>query len=180
MLVVFIQGDELYDPVSEEFITFPDVELKLEHSLLAISDWESKWMKPFLGPGDKTDEEIYDYICCMSLEPVSIQTVKRLTRDNVDLITDYINSPRTATTLRRSNNKPSREVITSEIIYYWMVALTIPFECQNWHINRLLMLINVCNEKNDTKTKTKPISNDTLRERRELNAARKKALSTSG
>ena len=180
MLVIFIQGDELYDPVTQEFITYPDIQLNLEHSLVAISDWESKWMKPFLGSRDKTEEEIYDYICCMSKEPISIQTVKRIPQKGIDSITDYINSPRTATTLRKSNSKQSREIITSEIIYYWMVALTIPFECQYWHINRLLMLINVCNEKNDPKAKKRPISNDTLRERRELNAARKKALSSSG
>ena len=180
MIVIDIPENEYYDSVTEMFITIPAKRVKLEHSLVAISKWESKWLKPFLGPGDKTMEQKLDYISFMILdedEPTSI--VNMMTESNLKSIIDYIESPMTATTIRQSkSSKVSREIITSELIYYWMISFNIPFECEYWHLNRLLMLINVCNVKNTPPKKSS--TKDILSRNRELNAARRKALGTSG
>lgn len=180
MIVIDIPENEYYDSVTEMFITIPAKRVKLEHSLVAISKWESKWLKPFLGPGDKTMEQKLDYISFMILdedEPTSI--VNMMTESNLKSIIDYIESPMTATTIRQSkSSKVSREIITSELIYYWMISFNIPFECEYWHLNRLLMLINVCNVKNAPPKKAS--TKDILSRNRELNAARRKALGTSG
>ena len=180
MIVIDIPENEYYDSVTEMFITIPAKRVKLEHSLVAISKWESKWLKPFLGPGDKTMEQKLDYISFMILdedEPTSI--VNMMTESNLKSIIDYIESPMTATTIKQSkSSKVSREIITSELIYYWMISFNIPFECEYWHLNRLLMLINVCNVKNTPPKKTS--TKDILARNRELNAARRKALGTSG
>lgn len=180
MLSISIPEREYFDAATETFITCEARNLNLEHSLLAISKWESKWLKPFLGSETKSSEEIYDYIRCMSLEDVDLFTIQNLSQKNLDDITNYIKAPMTATTINQVGNKPnnSREIITSELVYYWMVAYNIPFECQSWHINRLLMLINVCNIKNSPPKKEKP--KETLSRNAALNAARKKAMNTSG
>lgn len=179
MLVIDIPESENYDSVSEEFIIYPHQKLKLEHSLIAISKWESKWMKPFLGNYSKTNGEIFDYIRSMIIDEENVDNtvIERLSKSNVDTITSYIQSPMTATTIKQTNSK-SREIITSELIYYWMVAFNIPFECQHWHLNRLLTLVNVCNIKNAPPKKSK--GTDIAARNRDLNASRKKAMNTSG
>ena len=171
---------ELYDPVSETFTEYKSVDLELEHSLVAISKWESKWMKPFLSNDIKTDEQIYDYILCMitNRSDVDMKLIRSIPQKLIDSITSYIKSPMTATTINQGNSKSSREIITSELIYYWMISFNIPFECQHWHLNRLLMLINVCNIKNSPPKKAS--ANEIMSRNRALNAARKKALNTSG
>ena len=171
---------ELYDPVSETFTEYKPVNLELEHSLVAISKWESKWMKPFLSNDNKTDDQIYDYILCMitNRSDIDIQLIKSIPQKLIDNITSYIQSPMTATTINQGNSKSSREIITSELIYYWMISFNVPFECQYWHLNRLLMLINVCNIKNSPPKKAS--ANEIMSRNRALNAARKKALNTSG
>ena len=180
MIVIDIPENEYYDSVTEMFITIPAKRVKLEHSLVAISKWESKWLKPFLGPGDKTMEQKLDYISFMILdEDEPAYLVNMMTESNLKSIMDYIESPMTATTIKQSkSSKVSREIVTSELIYYWMISFNIPFECEYWHINRLLMLINVCNVKNTPPKKAS--TKDILARNRELNAARKKALGTSG
>ena len=180
MLNVFIPEREYYDGVTETFITTPARSLVLEHSLVAISKWESKWMKPFLGKNSKTNEEIYDYIRCMIIgDDCDMFTLRNMPQTELDKITNYIQSSSTATTITQSkDSKPSREIITSELIYYWMVAFNIPFECQHWHLNRLLTLVNICNIKNSPPKKQSP--RETLSRNAALNAARKKAMKTSG
>lgn len=149
MLQVTIPSIEVFDETLNEFIIIKEQTLQLEHSLVSISKWESKWNKPFLSKNIKTTEETLDYVKCMTItQNVSNDTYKYLTPKNIEEINAYIDSDMTATTIKKSN-AISREIITAEIIYYWMISFTIPFECQKWHLNRLLTLINVCNIKNN-------------------------------
>ena len=151
--------------------------LNLEHSLVSLSKWESKWHKPFLSKKDKTDEELLDYIKCMTLTPnVNPDIYSRLTKANYKEIEKYIANPMTATTFSDTQNrKHSREIITAEIMYHWMVALNIPFEpCQRWHLNRLVTLVRVCNIKNAPPKKNKANSAATASKYARMNAARRK------
>ena len=123
----------------------------LEHSLVSLAKWESHWKKPFLSKDQKTRAETIDYIRCMTLTAnVNREFYNTLTQENINAVNAYINDSMTATTFYDGGKtkSPSREIITAELIYYWMVSLQIPFECQNWHLNRLLTLIRVCNIKN--------------------------------
>lgn len=180
MLRITIPGVEQWDENKQEFVYVKEQTLQLEHSLVSLSKWESKWHKPFLGKGDKTNEETLDYIRCMTLtQNVNPDVYNYLTRDNITQINKYIEDPMTATTF--TNDKTSsrnNEVITSEIIYHWMIALQIPPEYQKWHLNRLLTLIRVCNIKN---APPKTMSKKELMSRNSaLNAARRQQLNTRG
>ena len=184
MLKITVPGIEFYDEERDEFITTKDCTLQLEHSLVSVSKWESKWHKSFINGTDKTNEELIDYIRCMTLtQNVNPIVYKCLTRDNIDQITDYINAPMTATWFsdrkgKKTQKLPSRRrQVTSELIYYWMIVCNIPFECQKWHLNRLMTLIRVCEEENDPPKRSKA---DMSRERAMLNKARRKRLNTKG
>ena len=180
MLEIIIPAVEQYDEVKEEFFTSKEQVLQLEHSLVSLSKWESKWCKPFLIKGEKTAEETIDYVRCMTItQNVNPDIYKFITQDNIHEISAYIDAPMTATTFSKNNkNTISREIITAEIIYYWMIALNVPFECQKWHLNRLLTLINVCSIKNQP---TKKMSKKELLSRnRALNESRKLALNSPG
>lgn len=180
MLQIDVPERELFDEKTQQFITVHATTLTLEHSLVSLSKWESKWCKPFLGKGEKSNEETLDYIRCMTLtQNVNPNVYLALTNTNIEKIRNYIDSPMTATTFREDKNAPkSREIITSELIYYWMIALNIPVEFQKWHLNRLLTLIRVCNIKNQPPKKMSQrqiMANNTA-----LNNARRKALHTKG
>lgn len=171
---------EGWDSKKQEFIE-PKVQvLQLEHSLISMSKWESKWCKPFLTNEDKTIEETLDYIKFMTLTPnVNPDVYLHITRANMKEITDYIEAPMTATTFSEDKNgKTKREIITAELIYYWMIALNIPFECQKWHLNKLLTLIRVCNIKNAPPKKRS--QKETNSHYEALNAARRKKLNSKG
>lgn len=179
MLKITIPARELYDEVKNEFIYTKEYHLQLEHSLVSLSKWESKWHKSFLDTKDKTVAETADYIRCMTLTQNVDPIAYNLLTDNIiDQVNEYINAPMTATTFNHENGPASRQIITSEIIYYWMIALNIPFECQKWHLNRLLTLINVCSIKNSPGKKMS--KRDVMSRNRELNAARRKKLNTKG
>lgn len=180
MLKITVPGRELYDEKTEEFIYQDPVELELEHSLVSLSLWESKWCKPFFGREEKTEEEVLSYVQCMTLTKNAPSDVYyRLSFSNMNDINAYINSKMTATTINNNSGaKHSREIVTSEIIYYWMIALNIPFECQYWHLNRLLMLIDVCNIKNSPKKKMS--RKELLSRNRALNEARLAKYNTKG
>ena len=179
MLEITVPGIELYDENTNEFIYHEDKRIQLEHSLVSISKWESTWCKPFLSGKDKTAEEVLDYVKCMTItEGVTDDIYARLSKDNFAMINDYIGRPMTATTFPVEQNKGSREIITSEIIYYWMVAFNIPFECQYWHLNRLLTLVRVCNVKNNPPKKMS--RNEVLNRNKALNEARRKQFNTRG
>ena len=171
---------EKWDEEKKEFVSAKYQTLQLEHSLLSLSKWESKWRKPFLSSDNKTDEETLDYIKHMTLtQNVDPSVYDHLTTENIEAINKYIYAPMTATTFfEDKNSKRGREVITAEIIYYWMIALNIPFECQKWHLNRLLTLVRVCNIKN---TPPKKMSKRATANRyAQLNAARRKQFNSKG
>ena len=180
MLTLLIPGEELYDEVREKFIKGgPDVTLKMEHSLVSISKWESKWHKSFLSTPEKTEEEMIDYMRAMTItQNVDPEIYYTFGPSIVKTIVEYINNPMTATTFRDDSSRPSREIITAEVIYHWMISFSIPFECQKWHINRLLTLIRVCNTK--AQKPKKMTKAEVLTRQRELNARRKAELKTSG
>ena len=179
MLRIVIPGQELWDEEKQEFINTKEQVLQLEHSLISLSKWEAKWCKVFLSKQEKTAEETIDYIKCMTITPnVDPEVYTRLTKENIKEIEDYIAAPMTATYFSANDNKPSREQVTSELIYYWMIALTIPFECEKWHLNRLLTLIKVCNIKNQPPKKMG--KREIMSRNAALNAARRKQLNTKG
>lgn len=171
---------EGWDEKNEVFIDAETVTLKLEHSLASISKWESKWHKPFLVKDEKTHEETMDYIKCMTLtENVDDEIYDMMTDENLDQINAYIDDPMTATTFSNDHSKGrNREIVTSELIYYWMLSLQIPFECETWPLKRLLTLIRVCNVKNDPgkKMSQRQIMNNNAA----LNAARRAKLKSKG
>ena len=183
MLKIRIKPTEFYDEEKNQFYSVPEkeTELQLEHSLVSISKWEAKWHKSFLSSEDKTPEEVVDYVKCMTVNSgvIDDRIYNVLTEAQVNEISAYISDPMTATTFWEDPNKGHlRKIITSEVIYYQMVALGIPFECQKWHLNRLLTLIRVCSEKSQPgrKMSHKEIAN----RNRALNEARRAQLKSRG
>lgn len=180
MLQITVPALEGWDESKQEFVDYKAQTLQLEHSLIAISKWESKWHKPFLVKEQKTKEETLDYIKCMTItQNVDPEVYNRLTQDNIDEINSYIDNPMTATTFSdEQNGKPSREIITSELIDYWMIANNIPVEFRKWHLNRLITLIKICSIKNAPPKKQS--KQDILRRNAALNAERRKRLNSKG
>lgn len=179
MLYITIPGTEQWDELNQEFIYTKSQRLQLEHSLVSISKWESKWKKPFLTKDPKTTEETVDYIRCMTLtQNVNPEVYKNLTMNNVSEINDYIESPMTATIINEQKQSGRSEIITSELIYYKMIALNIPFDCQKWHLNRLLTLIKICNIKNQPPKKLS--KSEIMSRNATINAARRKELNSKG
>ncbi|MDF2800226.1 MAG: hypothetical protein K0S61_129 [Anaerocolumna sp.] len=179
MLKIVIPSIELFDEKTNEFKSTKEHTLCLEHSLVSLSKWESKWQKPFLKKEDKSVKETIDYIKCMTItQNIDDEVYEYITNDNINQVKKYIEHEMTATTFSNQKKTINKETITAEIIYYWMIALNIPFDCQKWHLNRLLTLINVCNIKNSP---SKPIGKkETMSRNAALNAARKKELRTKG
>ena len=180
MLKITIEAPEEYNAVTQEFINNDAVTLELEHSLASLSKWEEVWEKPFLGSDEKTEVETIDYIRAMTLTTdVPPEVYSRLTRGNVDEISAYIQRKMTATWFVDLPQSPgAKATITAEIIYNWMVALNIPFECQHWHLNKLLTLIKVCNEKNNPPKKMTRA--EAAAKQRQLNAERRAKYGSSG
>jgi hypothetical protein len=176
MLRVVIPAREFYDDVRHEFVHTEECELQLEHSLVSLSKWEAKWCKPFLSKTDKTREETLDYIRCMTMNQNHHCVAYNLIPDNIiQKIIDYINAPMTATTFKNPKDNPTnKEVITAEIIYYWMITFNIPIDFQKRHLNQLLTLINVCNIKNQ------PPKKMSAKERAAENKARRTQYNTKG
>lgn len=183
MLQITIPARELYDEQLDEFIQIDEQVLQMEHSLISLSKWESKWCKPFYSKDPKTYEETLDYVKCMTLnDDVDPIVFSCLTEENVSEINAYIEHPMTATTF--SNNVKSKagnktgEQVTSELIYYWMIAFNIPVQFETWHLNRLLTLVQVCEIKNEPPKKMS--KRDVMSRNAALNAARRKQMNTSG
>lgn len=181
MLRLIISGDEVFNEETNEFSPIEDdVVMDLEHSLISLSKWESEYQKPFLSSGKKTAEEIMGYIKAMVVTPnVNLDSLYRCPKQSIDKIQQYIDSTQSATTFGTlPSTRGPGEIITSELIYYWLVAYTIPFECQYWHLNRLFSLIRICNNKN---SKPEKMSRRELAERNaRLNAERRAELGTKG
>ena len=179
MLHITIPETESWDENNQQFIHTKKQKLQLEHSLVSISKWESKWCKPFLSTTKKTREETVDYIKNMTItQNVKDDTYYGLTQDNIDEINKYIEAPMSATYINDDGGGRSREPVTSELIYYWMITLNIPMECQRWHLNRLLTLVKVCNLKNSPPKKRS--RREILSRNNALNEERKKKLQTKG
>jgi hypothetical protein len=180
MLTITVGAKDVYDEIGKTFSKQGGVELQLEHSLISLSKWESEFEKPFLGKGDKTPEEILGYVRCMVLTPNPPgDFLQKLSEKNLEAINAYIERKMTATWFSDQPGSPrSREVITSELVYYWMTVFNIPFECETWHLNRLFTLIRICNVK---QAKPQKMSRaEIMKRNRELNAQRKAQLSTTG
>lgn len=181
MLQVTIPAYEWFDERTNTFGQTKETTIQLEHSLVSIHRWEQKWNKPFLGTDPKTTEECIDYIRCMTLtQHVDPNVYKGITNFVLDQINAYIESPMTATWFGDDKDKTGpkhREIITSEVIYYWMISLNIPWECRKWHLNTLLTLIRVCNVKNAPQKKRS--RREMLDQRTALNKARLARLKSS-
>lgn len=183
MIQITIPPVELYNDETSEFITLSSkpTKIQLEHSLISLKKWESKWHKPFLAKGDKTAEETFDYIRCMTLTPnINPELYRYIPAAEMRRVAEYINDPMTATWFReqKSGRPGKQEVITAEVLYYYMITMQIPFECQKWHLNQLLTLIRVIGIKNSPKKKRS--ASDILTENARLNAMRKAQLGTKG
>lgn len=181
MLVLNIPEREFWNEEKEEFFYTKKATLRLEHSLISLSKWESKWCKPFLS-SEKTDEETLDYIRCMTLnQDVDPDVYHRLTGVEIKQINEYIAAPMTASTVTSSepDKKNSNTFVTSELIYYWMIAFNIPVEFEKWHLNRLIMLIRICSEESKKGDKKKGRGTNVAKHR-SLNEQRRAALAKKG
>ena len=180
MLTITIDGREYFDQEQQVFIDKPTLRLDFEHSLASLSKWESKHGKAFLSTKEKTRQEMFDYIALMCLtEGAFPEALSRLDSSHIKEIQTYLDSQQTATTFSNQSGAPSsREVITAEIIYYWMVEQGVPFECQYWHLNRLLTLLRVVSIK---RAPSKKMSRrEAMSQQRSLNAQRRAAAQSRG
>lgn len=180
MLIIKIPGKELFDDEKEEFTNEEPIVLEMEHSLVSLSKWESKWKKPFLGEDSKTDEETLGYVIAMTVTlNIPPEVYSRLTRENLAAINDYINDKMTATWFNeRSQQDKSREIITSELIYHWMSSLKIPMECEKWHLNRLFVRLKIAGIKSSPPKKLSPT--EAAMERRRINEENRKRFNSNG
>jgi hypothetical protein len=181
MLTIVVPGVEAFDESTQKIITVGDVTLELEHSLVSLSKWESEFEKPFLNNTEKTSEEVVGYIKAMTLTPnVSDKVWEKLTDQNFSEINRYIDAKMTGTTVYELQEPPKtkQEIVTAELIYYWLVVYNIPWQAEHWHLNRLFTLIRVCNVKAE---KPKKMSKAEIAARnRTLNEQRKAKYKTKG
>lgn len=182
MLTITVPGMEFFNEETQEFSYAKDTVLKLEHSLVSISKWEAKWNKPFLSKEQKTNEQFKDYLKCMTINSVDDLVYECVTNENIKEINKYIEAPMSATWFNEfQNGKNNNSVITSELIYYWMIAYNIPAEYQKWHINRLLTLIRICSIKTEQMNNPKKMSKSEIINRNQaLNAQRRAKLNSKG
>lgn len=184
MLKIEVPVQELWDESNNEFIRFNGASITLEHSLVSVAKWESIYHKPFLSNRkdvNKSIEEMRMYVKCMTItQNVSDLVYKYLTKENMASINDYINDSMTATTVKESNKIGSNKPITSEVIYYWMIKCGIPFKCEKWHLNRLLMLIKVCDAYDNQGTNHKMSLRELMSRNAALNKARRAQFHTKG
>lgn len=179
MLKITIPKREMFNDKTQEFFETKEYVIQLEHSLVSLSKWESKWNIPFMSKNEKTIDETIDYIRCMTItQNIPIEAYNNLTNENIKEINEYIGKPMTATTFSKRESGRGSEIVTSELIYYWMTALNIPMECQKWHLNRLLTLIKVCSIKQNPGKKMS--SREITSRNAALNAARRKKFNTKG
>ena len=180
MLTITITGPEFFDDSTKKFLRSDPVVIELEHSLAALSKWESKYQTPFLGGKEKSDEEIRGYIRFMTITPgVTPEILSRLSKSNLDEIDAYINSKETATTFSlMPERKGKSQIVTAEVIYHWMVQFNIPSEWEHRHLNQLFTFIRVCNARNGKPKKMK--QSEIAAQRRELNARRRQETGSRG
>lgn len=177
--IITIPEQELFIP-PDRFVYTKETTIKIEHSLVSIAKWEAKWHVPFLDEHtEKTNEMMIDYIRCMTLtQNVDPSVFNYLPAEVIKEVNDYIDDPMTATWFKETRGKGRGEVVTNELIYYWMIAQNIPLECEKWHFNHLMTLIRVCSEKNAPQKKMS--KRDIYSQNKALNAARRKASGSKG
>lgn len=182
MLKLYIPGVEMFDEKTFEFHSTPGRTLHFEHSLVSLSKWESRWHKSFLSTERKTNEEVWDYLYCMCLDDISPQDVKSFPPEVIDQLNKYISASMTATSIRDEGpNSQQRQIITAEIIYWWMITFGIPFTCEEWHLDRLMTLIRVASIKTaPQKKRTRQEQAAYLEWQREENERRKALYNTKG
>ncbi len=182
--IITVPDQEFFNGDTNEFIYTKGATFKIEHSLVALAKWESKWHVAFLDANvEKTAEMMIDYIKCMTIsQNVDPEVYNHLPESVIAEINAYIEDPMTATTFKDNGIHGGRgEFVTNEIIYYWMIAQNIPLECEKWHLNRLMTLIRVCSEKNAQQTGNKKMNRrDIINQNKALNAARRKASGSRG
>jgi hypothetical protein len=180
MLTIEIPERDFFNEETCEFVVKPKVSFQIEHSLASISRWESKWNIPFLADTRKTNEQMADYIRCMTVTKNIPEDIYADLPAEVHVkVSEYIRAPMTATTLPQDRGgRRNRETTTSELIYFWMVSYNIPLECQKWHLNRLLTLIQICNIKNQKPGKRN--RQDLMAQRRSINASRRAQYNSKG
>lgn len=151
MITVNVKDREIYFEDRNEFHTIEGGEFHLEHSLHSITKWETKYLKSFVMT-EKTTEELMDYFSMMNLDESRYLDPLGLTNDQIQKIVEYIEKPKTAQTFKEDNSQnkagASKEIVTSDLVYYWMSALQLPFECQYWNFDRLIALIRLASIKN--------------------------------
>lgn len=181
--IIVPKTEQLWDPVKSKFLKVKETKLVLEHSLVSISKWEAKWKIPFVGNKQITEDQLRDYIKCMTItQNVDPLVYYALTQENLKTIVEYIEDPMTATVINEKNLPKGRgrggQTITSELVYYWMSALNLPSEYQKWHFNRLMTLIKVASiEQQPPKQMSKK---DIMAQNKSLNAVRRAKLHSKG
>lgn len=183
MLELHVAESQFYDEATKKLVRLPAVSLRLEHSLLSLSKWESEWEIPFLSQTKKTPKQLYSYVAMMSQEPVDQKVLAALTTENFDQINEYLTAKHSATWFSDDDQKAgARQTVTSELIYYWMTALNIPYTCETWPLQRLLNLIKIAQikaEAADPKRKGRPKA-QMLSERAALNMKRRNQMNSEG
>lgn len=181
MLELEIPEKELYNEATNEFLHSKPVTLRLEHSLVSISKWEAKWKKPFLLKNYSFPrEELIDYVRCMTIsQNVDPSVYMLLTKSELEKVNAYIETDQTATKFSNLKSRPNSQVVTSELVYYWMTVHNIPFECQKWHFSRLMALIQICSIRNNPE-ENKMSKRAIFEQNRQLNAQRRKAMNSKG
>ena len=171
VLDLYIPGKEFWNSELQEFIYTKDITLHLKHSLVSLTRWEQHYKRRFLDNGPKNEEEYRFYIQCMTLnKDVDPLVYTVLQEDDIKKVTDYLHDSMTATTLpKQNNNRSNSEKLSSELIYYYMTALNIPFECEKWFLNNLIILISIASIKNNPQEKKSKPSWSSIRA---LNAER--------
>lgn len=179
MLEITVEPLEFYDEIREEFINTKRTVLRLEHSLVSISKWETIYKKPFLTKDEKTIDEFLDYIKCMTItQNVDPNVYYALTEDQLLQVNSYIGESFTATWFREEKHPPSKQIVTSELVYYWMTSYNIPWEAAKWHFSRLMTLIRIFNVKSQPDKKMSKTA--AMRQQRSLNAARRAKSGSRG
>lgn len=181
MLQLIVKPMDFFDESTNKMVTIKGTTLQLEHSLISVHKWEQKWHKPFLGKDNKTTEETIDYVRCMTLtQNVDPKVYYALGPEEFKAISEYIEDPHTATWFSEDQRKgrPNREIVTSELIYCWMIQLNIPRDFDKWHLNSLMTLIRVCNIKNSPPKKMS--KSEAMSKQRALNEARRRQTGSRG
>lgn len=178
MLEIELNQLDAWDDKKQEFVILENEVVYLEHSLKAVSEWEAKWKIPFLDKGHRTEQMILDYVSCMIVGTKPTGFLERLQRSDFVRIQEYIDDSRTASWISSEEQGDNGSKVTSELIYYWMVVAGIPFVAEEWHLNRLMMLIKIYGEKN--KPEKKRSREEILERNRELNDKRRREMGTNG